>query len=83
MTAIANEVTRLSVRIRHFAAYILLFIRSTRQADSEIGVYALDETGAVCAVCKGSAAPDIWIADTLSGIVYNRRHTARATGASG
>ena len=73
MSAVADQVSRLSVRIGYLSTCVLLLVGGSRKVYAEVVVYALYETGAVRAVGKACAAPYIGIAYELGSVVYHGR----------
>ena len=73
MTAVADQVARLSIFVRNLVSCVLLFVGSSRKAYTEVSVNALYKSRAVSSVCKACSAPHIRIADKLCSIVDYRR----------
>ena len=81
MSAVADQISRLSICIRYFVSCILLLIGSSRKAYAKVRIYALNKSGAVSTTGKACAAPYIWITNKLCSIIYNRRSgTGRTAG---
>ena len=71
MTGIADNVTWLGILIAHFTSCPLQCHRTVWQADSKVGINALDKSGTVRSIGETLAAPYIRVSNKLAGIRYD------------